>query len=314
MNISNEAKGKNMKVSVIIPTLNEEELLPNILEDLQNQSLNDYELIVADAGSRDRTPEVAKEYDATIVKGGIPAVGRNNGAKIATGEFLFFLDADVRIPNTFLENAYDEIEERYLDLATCELVPLSEHPLDTFLHDFVNFSIKLSQFSNPHAPGCCILVSRRLYHRIGGFDETLKLAEDHNFARRASRFRSLRVLGSTRISLSVRRLEKEGRIGLTRKYLQVELHRIFLGEIKDELFEYEFGNFTGPKKKVIEEKLEEGRMLIGKINRTYLRFLSRLQEEQLLTETSLKSLENFRAQFESLKKLLGSMLAVRNKK
>jgi len=303
-----------MKVSVIIPTLNEEKLLPNLLEDLQNQSLNDYELIVADAGSRDRTPEVAKEYGATIVKGGIPAVGRNNGAKIATGEFLFFLDADVRVANTFLENAYNEIEERYIDLATCEMVPLSEHPLDKFLHDFTNLAIKLGQFLDPHAPGCCILVSRRLYHRIGGFDGTLKLAEDHNFARRASQFRPLRVLDSTRISISVRRLEKEGRIGLTRKYLQVELYRTFRGEIKDELFEYEFGNFTESRKKFIEEKLEEGRMLIGKINRTYLRFLSRLPGEQLLTKTSLKSLESLREQFEGLKKLLGSMLVVRNKK
>lgn len=303
-----------MNVSIVIPTLNEEELLPNLLEDVQHQTLNDYEVIVADAGSHDRTLDVAKKYDATIVQGGLPAVGRNNGANVATGEFLFFLDADVRIPDTFLEHAYNEIEERYLDLATCEFIPLSEHSIDPFLHDFVNFYIKLNQFFDPHAPGFCLLVSRRLWHRIGGFDETLTLAEDHNFARRASRFRPLRVLESTSISISVRRLEKEGRIVLTRKYLQVELHRIFQGEIRDEIFEYEFGNFTGPKKTVLKEKLEEGRMLLEKVKRDYLKFVSPLQEQQLRTETSLKSLENFREQFESLKKLLGSMLAVRNKK
>ena len=85
-----------MNVSVIIPTLNEEKILPHLLDDFRNQTAKDFEVIVADAGSGDKTVEVAKAYKAQLVKGGLPAVGRNNGAKIARGEFLFFLDADVR--------------------------------------------------------------------------------------------------------------------------------------------------------------------------------------------------------------------------
>jgi hypothetical protein len=74
----------------------------------------------------------------------------------------FFSDADVSVPDTFLRDACSEIEERYLDLASCDVVPLSENPADKLLHDFADFAIKLGQFSDPHAPGFCLLVSTRL--------------------------------------------------------------------------------------------------------------------------------------------------------
>ncbi|MBN1487020.1 MAG: glycosyltransferase, partial [Anaerolineae bacterium] len=94
-----------MKISVIVPALNEEVLLPKLLGDLQGQRLDGYEMLIADAGSTDRTREVAQEYGARVVEGGMPAVGRNSGARVANGEFLFFLDADVRVPGDFLPNA-----------------------------------------------------------------------------------------------------------------------------------------------------------------------------------------------------------------
>ena len=162
---------------------------------------------------------------------------------MAQGDFLFFFDADVILPNGFLQKAYDEMQERYLDLATCEVLPLSDLQIDKVLHTLANLSIRMNQYANPHAGGFCILCTRRLFERAGGFDESLTMAEDHDFVKRASRYRHLRVLDSTQISVSVRRLEKEGRTVLVSKYLEVELYRIFKGEIKTHLIDYEFGNF-----------------------------------------------------------------------
>jgi glycosyltransferase involved in cell wall biosynthesis len=232
-----------MKISIIVPCLNEERSLPLLLKSIQKQSFNDYEVIVADAHSKDNTVAIAERFGAKVVKGGMPAKGRNNGARASQGEFLFFLDADVILPNAFLQKAYAEMQERYLDLATCEAIPISNLHLDKIIHDLANLSIRISQYTNPHAGGFCILSTRRLFDRTGGFDESLTMAEDHDFVNRASAYRPLRVLESTRINISVRRLEKEGRIVLLNKYLKVELNRIFKGELKTEVIEYEFGNF-----------------------------------------------------------------------
>ena len=90
------------RISVVIPALNEEKFLPVLLESLKNQTFKDYEVIVADAGSKDKTLEIAHSYGARVVPGGMPGPGRNRGAEVATGEFLFFFDSDVLLPNDFL--------------------------------------------------------------------------------------------------------------------------------------------------------------------------------------------------------------------
>ena len=81
-----------MKTSLIIPCLNEEKYLPLLLDSIKKQNFKDYEIIIADAGSKDKTLEIAKKYDCRIIPGGLPAKGRNEGAKIAKGELLFFCD------------------------------------------------------------------------------------------------------------------------------------------------------------------------------------------------------------------------------
>ncbi len=295
-----------MQFSIIIPTLNEEILLPSLLADLHAQTFRDFEIIIADAGSRDRTVEIARECGARIVPGGMPAVGRNNGARIARGDFLIFLDADTRVDPEFLQNVYEEMEERFLDLATCEVLPLSDHPLDLLLHDFANLAIKLAQFADPHAPGFCIIISQRLFRRIGGFNEQLKLAEDHDLVRRASQFRPLRVLSRAKIKVSVRRLEKEGRVNLISKYLAVELYRILFGEIKTDIFKYEFGNFTPEQQKQLNSRLRKSRLLMRRIGQEYRR-LFRLSGGNLATLPS-GAMDVLKNQYESLKGQMRSIL------
>src|SRR3989338_1163009 len=95
----------NMQVSIIIPTLNEEEYLPKLLESIRQQRFKDLEIIVADAGSTDKTKEIAERYGCKIVPGGLPARGRNEGARVAGGELLVFLDADVMFPRDFFQIA-----------------------------------------------------------------------------------------------------------------------------------------------------------------------------------------------------------------
>ncbi|PIV12587.1 MAG: teichoic acid biosynthesis protein, partial [Candidatus Nealsonbacteria bacterium CG03_land_8_20_14_0_80_36_12] len=96
-------------LSIIIPTLNEEKYLPSLLEEIKKQNFSDYEIIVADGGSEDKTVKIARNYGCKIVKGGLPAKGRNEGAKIAEGDILLFMDADnIFLPENFLKNLLEE--------------------------------------------------------------------------------------------------------------------------------------------------------------------------------------------------------------
>lgn len=263
-----------MKISVIIPTYNEEKYLPKLLKCLRAQTMNDFEIIVADAESTDRTPEIAREYGARVIPGGMPAVGRNAGARAAKGDYYFFFDADVKFNKHFLKRAHKEMQERFIDLATCEARPLSNVPLDRIMHRFANMYLRLNQFTNPMAPGYCILIHARLFERTGGFDETIKLAEDFDLIKRAAKLRPFRVLDSVHVNVSVRRYRKEGRLAFMKHSLAVSWHRTFKGEITDDDFEYEFGEFGEKDADSRLRKVERG---INKLTRRYRLFAKRLE-------------------------------------
>ena len=234
-----------MKISIIIPTKNEEELLPRLLKSINEQNFDDFEVIVADAASTDNTRTIAADHGAKVVDGGMPGAGRNAGAAIASGDFLVFLDADVIIPENFLKNLYNEMQERYIDVATCAIKPLSDIQLDRVIHKLINVTILANLRIDPKAFGFCIFITRRLFNRIGGFDETIKVAEDNDLVKRASEYRPLRYINSTYVQVSVRRFEKEGRLSYVAKGIGLNIYRTFKGEIRfgNDVVSYDFGGY-----------------------------------------------------------------------
>ncbi len=274
------------KISIVIPSLNEEEYLPKLLKSIQAQTFTDYEVIVADAGSKDKTVEIAKEYGVRVVPGGMPGPGRNRGAEVATGEFLFFFDSDVILDPRFLEMAMKEMEDRFLELATCEFLPESDLRLDRVLFKLANLSVKINQFFTPRAAGFCIFISRRLFKRVGGFDEAVKLAEDHDLVTRASQYRPLRMLNSVTLTVSIRRLRKEGRFSLIGKYIQVETHLILKGKVTDDIVEYEFGNFEKQESESIKKTLDELESKILQMEEQYNQISKKYSELQTVIKDS----------------------------
>ncbi len=230
-------------LTIIIPTLNERTYLPGLLTALDNQSQKADEIIVADAGSDDGTAELAKKRGARVIRGGMPAVGRNAGAREAKGRYLLFLDADVVPPPDFIANLVSEFEERNYDVATCFISALEDHPLDRAICHGTNLYFRVIQPVSPHAPGFCILSKRAKHEELGGFDETLALSEDIDYARRAKRIGRFGFITRTRIPVSMRRVGKEGLLGIGLKYAWCELYAFAGRPVRKAPFAYEFGKF-----------------------------------------------------------------------
>lgn len=112
------------KISIIIPTFNEEEYLPQLLDSIKDQKYTDYEILIADAQSQDKTREIAESYGCIVVEGGLPALGRNNGAAKAQGELLLFLDSDLILTDDYLQEAVEEFENQNLGIAITQMIPL----------------------------------------------------------------------------------------------------------------------------------------------------------------------------------------------
>lgn len=257
-----------MRLSIIIPTLNEEKYLPLLLNSIRQQNIRRgeedkssslpslslgessvYEVIVADAGSKDGTLEVARSFGGKVVAGGSPARGRNEGAKAARGDLLLFLDADVILPPGFLEDFLKKFEEKKLDIASAAFMIIEKKPIYRLGEALFNLYFKINQHFFPCAGGFCILVKKELHQKLGGFDETIKVEEDFFYARSAKKKAAkFHFFWSPKFFLSARRIEKEGKIKSLFKYLAIEIHNIFFGPVRSDIFKYKFDHYSEKEK------------------------------------------------------------------
>lgn len=212
-------------VTVVIPTKNEERYLPRLLDSLERQTLEDIEIVVADAGSTDGTREAALSRGCRVVKGGPPALGRNNGARFGSGHLLCFADADITLPSgNYLERASTEISRRRLNVAGV----LVRHDrvgsnlrdvLYGALYEASNVGLVMAEHSRGPLMQSLMFAQREAFFASGGFP-LYEFGEDSAFAARAVvagfRFGVLRDVPPAKIS--PRRLEREGFFRALGKY------------------------------------------------------------------------------------------------
>src|SRR6201997_2069862 len=102
MNTQNE-------LTIVIPAKNEARLIPRLLTSLMNQDyskMSSTKVLVADANSSDGTPDVVrffgKHLNVSVIPGGLPSVGRNQGAALADTPYILFVDADIELADRSL--------------------------------------------------------------------------------------------------------------------------------------------------------------------------------------------------------------------
>ena len=220
------------KISIVIPALNEEKFLPNLLASLVKQTIQDFETIVVDGSSKDDTVAAALSFtdrlqDLKVIvseKPGLP-LQRNLGANAATGEWLVFIDADSIMLPYFIERLEWFIEDRKPTLFTSWFRPDSEVSGDALFtlvaNSFVEGSI---YFRRPIAPGPLTVVTRAAFDLVGGYDENYTFGEDYDFTRRLTQAGiSLQILRETLYIYSLRRVRREGKFRFIRTYAKGSL-------------------------------------------------------------------------------------------
>ncbi|MBU4534458.1 MAG: glycosyltransferase [Euryarchaeota archaeon] len=231
-----------MKISIVIPTYNEEDYLPELIDSIKSQEFTDYEIIISDANSKDNTRQIAQEYGCKIVDGGLPALGRNNGAKVAQGELILFLDSDLILSPGYLHDAVEEFEEKKLGIAISQMTPLSDKKRDKVLHEFANRFMIMVESIKPHGAGCYGIITRRILHEeVNGFNESLDFGEDSDYIERIGRISKFKVLRKAHVLVSTRRLEKEGLKSLATKYTKSTVYDFMGKKITAEELDYNFG-------------------------------------------------------------------------
>lgn len=110
-------------VSVIVPIYNAERYISETIKSILNQSLNDIEIILVNDGSTDSSLTICEQYlqkDSRIKlvnqnNSGV-SIARNNGLKLANGEYVFFMDSDDTIDPNFLNSSYNVAKKQNLDI------------------------------------------------------------------------------------------------------------------------------------------------------------------------------------------------------
>ena len=118
----------NILVSAIVPVYNSEEFLEKCIESLRNQTLKDIEMIFINDGSTDNSLDILRGYekiDSRIKvidqKNSGPSVARNNGIKVAKGDYISFSDSDDWIDKNMYKDMYTIAKKNDSDAVVCDM-------------------------------------------------------------------------------------------------------------------------------------------------------------------------------------------------
>lgn len=211
------------QISIVIPTYNEAGYIETLLESIESQEFEEYEIIVCDGGSTDGTLEILEEYDVKIFEddGNGPGAARNKGAEQASGDVILFLDADVKLVDGKVFSRVKEASERDGVVAgTSSWIPFDGSVKGKVL---LGLGSKMLGVVNRTgigkvAVGNFLFIQKNVFEEIDGFDAELPFNEDHELMKKASGHGKIVTL-KNQFYVSVRRVDEKGVIGTLNDYI-----------------------------------------------------------------------------------------------
>jgi glycosyltransferase involved in cell wall biosynthesis len=247
------AKPSRTPLSIVIPTLNEERFLPQLLESLVRTGTRPLDIIVVDGYSDDATCDVVERYCRSLpAHVALRLMGsqvrnvslqRNQGAGAARHETILFLDADTLIRRTAdLDALVDGFRRSRLAAASCRFRPIERDLRAEAYYALLYCFHRVMERWDPYAMGACIITTREVFRYSGGFDPRLHVNEDANFCRKAACLGPFRILPVC-IRVSARRFRRHGYLRMGFRYLRIFVERRLRGEAYDQRHSYEYGHY-----------------------------------------------------------------------
>ncbi len=224
-----------MKLSIIIPTLNEESVLEKNLSFIKKELSAigcqlSYEIIVADGGSEDMTVEIAKRLaDSVCISAAGRGIQMNGGAKISAGEWLLFLHADSVISGAGIREMLKIINSQLRIAGGAFKLKIDS---DKTSHKIISSAANMrSKFFNIAYGDQGIFVKRDIFFEIGGLPD-IPIMEDVKFAAELKKMGKFVILPEY-ITVSSRRWDREGVIYCTlRNWILISFYFIGISPYK----------------------------------------------------------------------------------
>ncbi len=182
----------NLKLSIVVPAFNEEKLLPACLDSIRVAATSiessnwEWELIVCDNNSTDRTAELAAAAGARVVFEPVNQIGRarNRGASVAQGSWLLFVDADSTVSSILLEELKEQIESQKI-VGGGALIAAEDELADQLRLPLMVWNT-ISRITS-WAAGSFLFCRRDVFETLGGFSLERFAAEELDLSRRIKR-------------------------------------------------------------------------------------------------------------------------------
>ena len=178
------------RISIVIPMYNEARHIGRTLLAAQKAAHAadvECELIVVDNGSSDEGPQLARQFGAQVLvmPGLLIGALRNRGTAIATGEWLAFIDADIEMPEDWLTQLFTLEAEGQADVFGLDLHTPAAAPW--YATAWQRRTLRPTTHTShvvDWLPSANLLMRKRWFDKVGGFNETLRTGEDKEFTLR----------------------------------------------------------------------------------------------------------------------------------
>lgn len=235
--------------SIIIPCLNEEKYLPKLLSNLNSQTFSDFEVIVVDGHSTDKTAQEVNSFPAKYPLKLIStptrnvAYQRNLGAKKSHGQVLIFFDADTQIPKNYLKRINLAFRKHHPHFLTTYIQVDSLNPSEKLFAVFSNLIIEAGKlFKTPFSFGAMQAVKKGAFFDVGGYDINTKFAEDSQLFQKLYEYHyHYLILPKPCYIFSLRRFRSEGILKSFIQSLQLNFNILLNGYHVPLKVRYEMG-------------------------------------------------------------------------
>ena len=218
------------ELTIVIPAKNEAKLIARLLTSLTTQDyskMSSTRVLVADANSTDGTPEIVLGFrdrlNVSVIRGGMPSVGRNQGALQADTPYILFLDADIELADrSLVRRCVERAQKGQLHCLTTNIICRDGSWVDKIFYTMNDVCQYASCLHRPFATGMFMMFVRKKFWELGGFHEQILFAEDYRLSQKVERGRFAIVRGG--VYTTNRRFQRMGHLRVGWLFLKTAMN------------------------------------------------------------------------------------------